>query len=331
MNKVLLAFAVFCAASTGLKADFTSLPVMQEFEHVISDDDAVMQLFYNQNYEMLKIDDKSSQAKSIYTVMASKKKWFVKIIREGCPLCYTTFFGYEWKLKHNKKTKGLIKAGGAELMLPDKSAIFMLEGKKHLIISYPWAPGKTLENIYIDYLLDNESSEVLKIAMYRYGQVLATAALDPNNPNDDIEELLNRRQHIQLYDRNGGNTKYFERNDKIYMFDLSKTALNTDHNTVVASIIMNFKYIEHLLLSGIKSDRFNMVESEIGEIMLDSVECLSLPFNQFISGYISALPKYDSDVIKIMLIKEMYDLFGNNCNSGIGVYCNLIKGLDLIK
>ncbi|MDP0562645.1 MAG: hypothetical protein QS721_10120 [Candidatus Endonucleobacter sp. (ex Gigantidas childressi)] len=331
MKNVLLTVAVFCMTSTGLKADFTSLAIMQRFEHVISDDDAVIRLFNDDNCEILKMGIRSSQAKSMYVVVASKKKSFVKITREDCQLCNETSFDYEWELKKDKQKNNLVKAVNAELILPDKSAVFMLEGKEHLIVSYPWAPGKTLQDIYIDYLEDNKTSEALKIAMYRYGQVLATTDLDPNNPNDDIAKLLNRVPRMLLNDRHGGNTKYFERNDKIYLIDLSKVNNNMDQVTVGASIASNFREIANFLMAGLSSDRFDVKENEFKEIYRNGKGYLSIPFNQFIAGYISALPKYDPNVIKSMLIKEMYDMFRANCEAGMGVYCDLINGVRFIK
>ncbi|MDP0562646.1 MAG: hypothetical protein QS721_10125 [Candidatus Endonucleobacter sp. (ex Gigantidas childressi)] len=331
MNDIILTFAVLCVIFTNVKADFTSLPVMQEFENIVSDDDAVIRLFNGNNCEILKMGIRSYQAKSMYAVIASKKKSFVKITREDCSACNEISFDYELGLKEDKQKNNLVKAVNAELILPDKSAVFMLEGKEHLIVSYPWAPGKTLQDIYIDYLADNKTSEALKIAMYRYGQVLAATDLDPNDPNDDIAKLLNRVPRMLLNDRHGGNTKYFERNDKIYLIDLSKVNNNMDQVTVGASIASNFREIENFLMTGLSSDRVDVKGDEYAEIYRNGKGYLSIPFNQFIAGYISALPKYDPNVIKSILIKEMYDMSRVNCEVGMGVYCDLINGARFIK
>ncbi|MDP0589717.1 MAG: hypothetical protein QS748_11225 [Candidatus Endonucleobacter bathymodioli] len=309
MKNIFLFLAILCVTFTNLKADFTSLPIMQEFEYVVSEDDAVSQLFNNQNYETLKNDLISSQAESTYTVMVSKKKFFVKIIREDCELCDQTSFNYEFELKNDKPKNDLMQIVNADLVLPSVSATFMLEGIKHLIMGYPWAPGVTLENIYRDHFSGSKTSEILQKAMYRYGQVLATADLDQNDPSDDIKNLLNRTPQIFLDDRHGANTKYFERNDKIYLLDLSIIHLDTSSETVKESIVSKCIYINGLLSVFLSSDRSNLTFDDKRSMYKYGEGYLSIPFSYFIAGYISALPKYDPSVVKEMLLLIINDIF----------------------
>ncbi|MDP0589718.1 MAG: hypothetical protein QS748_11230 [Candidatus Endonucleobacter bathymodioli] len=326
IKNIFLFLAVLCVTLTNLKADFTSLPIMQEFEYVVSEDDAISQLFNGQDYKFSKNNIISSQAKSTYTVMVSEKKFFVKIIREDCKFCNQTSFNYEFELKNDKQKNYLMKTVNAELVLPSVSATFMLEGTKHLIMGYPWAPGITLSNIYMDHFLGSKTSEILQKAMYRYGQVLAAAALDQNDPNDDIENLLNRTPQILLDDRHGGNTKYFERNDKIYLLDLSTIHLDKFSDTVKMSIVSNYVYINGFLTELIASDRSNMtIIDEVYIYEHGRGEYLSLPFSQFIAGYISALPNYDPDVVKIMLLQKIDSMFAGYCEAGLNLYCDLIE------
>lgn len=332
LKSIFLALAVFCVTFSDLKAEFTSLPIMQEFAHVISDDDAVSQLFNTHNYEFAKLETKSSQAKSLYAVVASKHKFFVKIIREDCHFCNETLFNYEWQLKEDKQKNDLMKTVGAELILPNNSATFILENKKHLIVAYPWAPGRTLDDIYIDHFSVEKNSETLKMAMYRYGQVIAISDLDQNDPSDDVETLLNRKSQILLEDRHGGNTKYFERNNKIYLLDLALVPNDKDYGyTVRESIEAAYMCIDHLFNDFLEYDMRNFTYSDIEYIYGYGREYLSIPVSQFILGYISALPKYDPNVVKEILLEQIYDDVDFHCGENFGVYCDLFEVLKLIK
>ncbi|MDP0588491.1 MAG: hypothetical protein QS748_04595 [Candidatus Endonucleobacter bathymodioli] len=331
LKKTFLALAVFYSTLSVAKADFKTLPKMQEFEYVTSDDDAVNQLFNNQNYEVLAMEKTSFQAQSTYAVMASKKKYFVKITREDCYACNATSFGYEWQLKYDKKKNDIINKANAALILPYQSGTFILQNKKHLIVSYQWAPGKTLKDIYIDHFSGNKDSETLKIAMHRYGQVIAIAALDPNDPSDDIIELSNRKPQISLDDRHAGNIKYFERNDKVYLLDLAMIHIDIDSDTVEKSIIATAAHLCALPGDFLNANIHHINTQEYIKIWRHGREYVSTPVSYFINGYISALPKYDSNVVQEILLKNINDVFEKNCANGLTLYCSLIDDVKSIN
>lgn len=328
MKNILLTIAVFGVILTDLKADFKDLPNVQEFEYVASYDDAINQLFNDQYYEFLEIETFGSQIEKAYTLISSKKKWFVKITNEDCLACDITSFNSEWILKDDKEKNDLMKAVNAELILPDKGAIFMFENKKHLIVSYPWAPGKTIGEIYNDCFKYNKNLETLKMLFYRYGQVLAISTLDPNDHSDDLEEISNRTPQILLDDRHEDNEKYFERNKRIYRLDLSKSYLNDNDVDVdtVKTLLRDIAYricdmFQLFLNSGDIKDMVKYFRTE---------EYVTIPSSHFITGYISKLPKYNPHVIRSMLFNEFNSVFTYYCEKNVNFYCYLIHNFYIV-
>lgn len=109
LKRTFFTLVLFFVTLTSMEAGFKSLPEMQEFECVTSDDDAVNQLFYGQNYEISEMKKTSAQAQKTYAVITPKNKYFVKITREDCCGCSDTSFGYEWQLKDDEQKNNLIK------------------------------------------------------------------------------------------------------------------------------------------------------------------------------------------------------------------------------
>ncbi|MDP0589254.1 MAG: hypothetical protein QS748_08720 [Candidatus Endonucleobacter bathymodioli] len=331
LKDIFLALSITCVALPNLKADFKSLPIVPEFTSITSDSTAVKQLFHGQTHTISKMPRASAQAKRTYTVHTPGQTLFVKIIKEDCYRCSETLFDYEWELKYDTKKNHLIRTVNAELILPNKSATFMLENKKHLITSYPWAPGKTLGNIYTEHFLGDKDTETLNRAMYRYGQVLAIAALDQNDPSDDIEELLNRTPQVSLDDRHGGNTKYFDFDDKIYLLDLSIIHSDTYSDTVEKSIMATSRDICKLFHNFINAERKHFTDSEAWEVIFYGYEYVTTTFSQFILGYISALPNYDPNVIKKMLLQKVNAVFNEHHARGDTLYFDLINNEDFVN
>ncbi|MDP0562287.1 MAG: hypothetical protein QS721_08175 [Candidatus Endonucleobacter sp. (ex Gigantidas childressi)] len=334
LKKILLALAILCVTFTELKADFKSFPIMQEFKYITSEDNAIDRLFHDQVYTVSKITRTSIQAKNIYAVTTSEKKWFVKIIRDDCYLCSSTSFDYEWELKYAQNKHDLLKTVNAEMIVPNESASFFLRNKNHIIVSYPWAPGKTLQEIYTEHYLGNRTSQTLNKAMYRYGQVLATTHLDQNEPEDNMDRLLERAPRISLDDRHGGNTKYFESDDKIYLLDLSTIHTNMDPDTVGKSIISTISDICELLAHFLKSEDYqsSIHADSPQEILTHGREYVISTLNQFIAGYISASPNYNPNVIKSMFRQQITAVFKDFCAIGsCQLFCNIIHNMHLLK
>ena len=322
LKKYSLFFILCFICSVSVKADFKGLPAVTNFGEVNAYSDAVKMLFNDRVQEMQEIKTLGDQVVKVFVVKHLNKKWFVKITREDCLSCDTTHFDTEWKLKHEYGKKySWVSSKNAELVFPDKGAIFVLGNKKNLIASYAWAPGKTLYGIHSEYFNRKERTGKLSRAYYRYGQVLAVTHLDPEKPSQEIDDLLNRPVRLHLSDRNGENEQYHEGNDRIYILDLADDSEYVGRKVLVveelafwlSSMLDNYEDLESASNCGRKN------------------ECLLLPFDSFAQGYISSLPLYDSDLLMLMLKRIYLELVEYNCQEGPAEFCVLEDRLKTIN
>ena len=208
------------------------------------------------------------------------------------------YYEYEWELKKNKEQSDRLALVGAELVCPDKGAIFYLDNYQHYMTSYEYIPGETLASIYQDYVdtnhfffADSKKRRLLH-SFTRYGQVMALLHFTQDEPDENIHNLLKRPVQLMLSDRNGYNELYDEGRDRIYLIDLAEECIDDDPWTVDNELgywIMNLIY---LITDTHKKDEIDT--SNVASLFCDLV-------NSFINGYTSALPDYNYLVLKSMI------------------------------
>ncbi|MET4707862.1 hypothetical protein [Endozoicomonas lisbonensis] len=163
-----------------------------------------------------------------YGALHSGKKYFIKVIREDNPYSKNMYYSYEWSLRDNLDNYSWLQNVGAELVVPDKGATFLLDNYKHYITSYEYIPGKTLIQMLWDYVvascyfLAKGKKKKLLDGFKRYGQVMALLHFYPNEAETDSQKLLARPVRLMLSDRNGNNEIYDAKDDRIYLIDLSE-------------------------------------------------------------------------------------------------------------
>ena len=255
---------------------------------------AVWNLFDGQADEIreLKFNRVSSaQYDAIFAVKYANQDWFVKtmLIDNNDP--FPMHFEYEWELKEKLAgSKPLAEVNG-EIAFADRAAFFTNKREQYYIASYPFLLGKTMHHYAAQYNKTRSANDAgtLKQAIYRYAQVSARLHFDPNDLPKDNENLLNRPVQIYLEDRNSNNELYDQATDKVYLIDYP-----IGHDYYQASIIVKESLEDALIaaliqIAGSKED---------GQSFIDT----------FISGYIDALPQYDSALLRAIVNDVLIDL-----------------------
>ena len=267
---------------------------------------AVWNLFDGQADEIRELKfsrETSTQHDAIFAVKYANQDWFVKtmLIHKNDP--FPLHFEYEWELKEKLAGSNPLAEVNGEIAFADRAAFFTNKREQYYIASYPFLPGKTMHH-YADRYNDTKSNEdfvTLKQAIYRYAQVSARLHFDPYDLPKENENLLNRPVQIYLEDRNSDNELYDRTTDTVYIIDYP-----IDHDHYQANIIVKESLGDALTaaLSNIEGIK------EYVEDIKDFKDFKDVqPFiYTFISGYIDALPQYDSAPLRTMVNNVLIDL-----------------------
>ena len=191
---------------------------------------------------------------------------------------------YEWELKEKLAGNNPLAEVNGEIAFADRAAFFANKSEQYYIASYPFLPGETMRH-YADQYNTTKSADdaaTLTQAIYRYAQVSARLHFDPNDPPEENEVLLNRPVQIYLEDRNSANELYDAASDKVYLIDYP---------------IAHRNYRTSVMVRNPLEDAFVVILSKMDY----SDENAQFFVDAFFSGYIDALPKYDSTLLIAML------------------------------
>ena len=193
-----------------------------------------------------------------------------------------------------------------EIAFADRAAFFTNKREQYYIASYPFLPGKTMHH-YADQYNDTKSNEdfvTLKQAIYRYAQVSARLHFDPYDLPKENENLLNRPVQIYLEDRNSDNELYDRASDTVYLIDYP-----IDHDHYQANIIVKESLGDAITaaLSNIEGIKEYVEDIKDFKDFKDFKDVQPFIYT-FISGYIDALPQYDSAPLRTMVNDVLIDL-----------------------
>ena len=265
---------------------------------------AVWNLFDGQADEIRELEFNrvnSAQHDAIFVVKYANQDWFVKIMLiDSDP--FPLHFEYEWELKEKLAGSNPLAEVNGEIAFADRAAFFTNKREQYYIASYPFLLGKTMHHYAAQYNKTRSANDAgtLKQAIYRYAQVSARLHFDPYDLPKENENLLNRPVQIYLEDRNSDNELYDRASDTVYLIDYP-----IDHDHYQANIIVKESLGDALTaaLSNIEGIK------EYVEDIKDFKDFKDVqPFiYTFISGYIDALPQYDSAPIRTMVNDVLID------------------------
>ena len=255
---------------------------------------AVWNLFDGQADEIRELKfnrETSTQHDAIFVVKYTNQDWFVKTMLVDNNDPFPLHFEYEWELKEKLAGSNPLAEVNGEIAFADRAAFFTNKREQYYIASYPFLPGKTMYHYANQYNKTKSADDAgtLKQAIYRYAQVSARLHFDPNDPPKENENVLNRPVQIYLEDRNSNNELYDPVSDKVYLIDYP-----IDHDRYQASIIVKESLGAAIIAALVEIEGTR----EDGQPFLDT----------FISGYIDALPQYDSALLKAMVNDVLIDL-----------------------
>ena len=192
LKTIITTLAILLTLSTRVYADFSPLTHLPHYGAVDSFDEAVVTLFNQKPQSMKVLYTSGGQAEKTYTVRHRGKKWFVKIIREDCEDCNKIAFQSEWKIKNNYQSGHYpwLKTNSAQLIVPDKGAIFTYQNTPHLITRYSLVEGKTLEEIYEKEFDNLKKSTRLQRAIFQIRPDISPESSGPERPRDSPYQTL---------------------------------------------------------------------------------------------------------------------------------------------
>ena len=291
---------LFLFSSPQVFAQFGSLPDAPHFKKVKNYKHAINLLLGNNTLRIKEIDNGGAQKLASFTAFHKKRQWFIKIIREDCYECETTLFSTEWDLKKQQKKLKWLQQLKATLVLPEKAAIFTLNKRKHLIISYPMINAQTMAAIVRKHekhllTLSDNKQHVLYKALFRAGQVFARLYHPLKPVSDSPEEWIQQTPQLHIFDRNAFNEMYDPKNNRIYLLDLaSDTEAKEDEYTVRRGLIGT--------LAG-----YSLVITSLDKYCVNNEQCLIQAFEALSAGYLSSLPNYNPTALKALLNQALVD------------------------
>ncbi|UYM17347.1 hypothetical protein [Endozoicomonas euniceicola] len=291
---------------------FGDLPDVPHLSNVRDYEHAISLLFDGEAENITENRAQGGELFIAYGALHSGKKHFIKVIREDNPYSKNMYYSYEWNLRDNLDSYSWLQNVGAELVVPDKGATFLLDNYKHYITSYEYIPGKTLIQIFRDYVIAscyfsaNNKKRKLLDSFKRYGQVMALLHFDPGMPETDYQKLMVRRVRLMLSDRNGTNEIYDAVDDRLYLIDLSEEKDEDNTGTVESGLRYWVISVVDVIISA---------QDEYGSRKRTFADLLYLLIDAFIDGYISSLPEYDAGVLRRMILSLLESDLQDQCQT----------------
>ncbi|WP_034878034.1 hypothetical protein, partial [Endozoicomonas montiporae] len=218
---------------------------------------------------------------------------------------------------------GWLDSVGAELVVPDKGAVFKLQGQLYYLTSYEYVHGATLVELYRDYIIasryfqaDSKRKKLLQ-SFRRCGQVLAAINHNPDAINGDTEMLFKQPVRLLLSDRNGTNEIYDAASDRFYLIDLSEEECEGNKGDVYSSLKCWLDNLTDLNIHAQK--KYGSGKRSFSHLFVDLLEA-------FIEGYTDTFPIHDHEKLSLMIKSMVRDDLKEICQdeSWLESFANLI-------